>query len=510
MPKIRIKAKTFNGVEINPEVDVFINYGKKDNFLPLFVYNDLKDKIKSKLNRKDLDFEIISKDLDKLKEKKVEIIWEDFKEKILEIVKDIEEIKNPFLNRAINFYEEGKFLEAKEMADNINYEELSQYEKDEYRLLEFMLKNKKSEKEFYEEVDYFQKNPIFLKKLFFHMIKFAQDKRDEKLPRQLISKFEDSFSLKDLNDKEKSIYFYLKGRALYHRGEFIEALRNLIKAKEYAIDEELLANIYNTSANIFTDNLYFDEAIFLANKSLEIRKKLHLDEKVKDTLSLIGGIYLKQNKLNKSYEYFKNIDREDARINNYRAKVAILRGYLNKAKEFIEKSKNIDNEDKKGFRRSIEMLYLFKKGELEKVKEFFSKEFVLPEKREKVDAIVWGAVYTILAEIYFKEEKFEDFLISLYKAIKILLEDNYILEAYYLSLYPYFFDLDKNLIKNFENTLFSLELNSKISDYIYRHSDILKKEANKLVIEIKTDNLREFYKELNQKNIKAFNKYNLL
>jgi len=502
MHRIKIKAKAFNGSEIYPEIDVFISFDKKDKNLPVFVYNALEEKLKQKLNRNELNFEIISKDLDILREKNVEIIWEDFIEKIVLVVDDFEEIKNNFLKRAISFYEEEKKNKAKEILENIDEKTLSNFEKDEYRLLKFMLKDK-NEEEFYKEVEYFSKNPLLLKKLFFHMIKYSEDKRDEKLPIKLISLFEDKFSIRDLTDKEKSIYFYLKGRSFYYRGEFIEALKNLIKAKEYSVDEELLSDIYNTSANIFTDNLYFEEALNLAKKALDIREKLQLDEKVDNTLSLIGGIYLKQNRLNKAYEYFKKVKREDSRINNYRAKTAILRGYLNKAKEYIEKSKELDTKDEKGFIRSIEMFYLFKKGE--DVLKYFEEKFVLPEKSKKVDAIVWGLVYWILAEMYKGEKKS---FIYLCKGIKELIRDNYILEAYYLSLYPYKWKLNKKLIGEFENMITDFRLNSKISDYVYRHSEILKKEAKNLGLEINSDNLKEFY-EKSVKKEDIFDKYNL-
>ena len=142
-----------------------------------------------------------------------------------------------------------------------------------------------------------------------------QDIRDEKIPKEVIKEFEEKFSLNDMSDEEKSRFFYLKARGLYYRGEFIEALRYFIKAKEYVgKNEKLLGDIYNSSANIFNDNFYFDEALSIADKALEVREKLALEEAKKDTLSLIGGIYLKKNNLNKALEFFKQVNREDGRI----------------------------------------------------------------------------------------------------------------------------------------------------------------------------------------------------
>jgi len=512
MPKIEIKAKTFNGLEINPVVDVFINSGKKDKNLPPWIYNSIKEKIKEKFKVKDFDFEIISKDLEILKENGVEILWNDFSEKILDIVKEInKEIENVALKRAYEFYKEGKVTEAKEIFKTIDEDKLNSFDKNEYKFLEFLLDENKNEDKFRKIVKYFEDAPVKLKEIYFDFIKHLQDKRDEKLPKNFIEEFESRFSLKDLNEKEKSIFYYLKGRGLYYRGEFIEAIRNLKKAKEYAVDEELLSNIYNTSANIFTDNLYFKEALSLAKRALEIRKKLHLDEKVNDTLSLIGGIYLKQNRLNKAYQYFKKVKREDSRINNYRAKTAILRGFINKAYEYIQKAKEYETgqkePDKKGFTRSIEMFYWFKKGKFEKVKEFFANEFVLPEKRKDVDAIVWGLVYAILSEIYFKEGKKEDVFKTLFNGINELLNDNYVLEAYYLFLYPVKLGMKKEEIDEFNKKASMFDLKSKLSDYVYRHSEVLKKEAKEFGIEIESDELREYYKNLIE--AKEFDKYNL-
>ena len=509
MPKVKIKAKTFNGIEIEPSVEIFINYGQKDKNLPIWVYNNIKEEIKDRFKVKDFDFEIISKDLDTLKENGIEILWENFIKNILPLMKDInKEIENSALKRAFDFYKEGKIKEANEIFNSIDKDKLSEFDKKEFIFLNFLLDEEKNEDKFKEYVKIFEDNPLKLKEIYFNFIKFLQDKRDEKLPKRFIEEFENRFSLKDLSNKEKSIYFYLKGRGLYYRGEFIDAIRNLKKAKEYATDEELLSNIYNTTANIFTDNLYFDEALTLANRALEIRKKLYLDEKVNDTLSLIGGIYLKQNKLNKAYESFKEVKREDSRINNYRAKTAILRGFLNKAEEYINKSKKFDKKDEKGFLRSIEMFYLFKRNKLEKVKEFFKNEFVLPEKREKVDAIVWGLVYSIMSEVYSLENKKEDVFKALFMGIKNLLEDNYIIEAYYLSLYPYKFEMDKKDIEEFNKRISVFNLKSKLSDYVYRHKEVLSKEAKNFDLEIKSDNLQKFYEDLVNIN-DVFDRYNL-
>jgi len=511
MAKISITAKTFNNLIINPVVDVFINYGKKNTVLPVRIYNQTKERIKKEFNVKEFEFEIISKDLEILMENGIEIIWDDFIEKIIELAKNInKEIENSGLKRAYNFYKENKTEKAENIFKSINEENLSQFDKKEYKFLEFLLdKNKNSEK-FEKYIKIFEDNPAKLKEIYFNFIKFLQNKRDESLPRYFIKQFEETFPLSYLTDKEKSIYYYLKGRGLYYRGEFIEAIINLKKSKQYANDEELLSDIYNTTANIFTDNLYFKEALYLAEKALEIREKLYLEEKINDTFSLIGGIYLKQNKLANSYKFFNKVKRENSRINNYRAKTAILRGYFNKAEEYIKKAKEFEkNEtvyDRKGFLRSIEIFYLFKRGKFNEAEEFFKKEF---EESRNIDAIVWGSVCAVMSEIYFKRNKIEEVYKILFKGIDELLKDNYILEAYYLSLYPYKFEMAKKDIEEFNNQTADFNLTVKLAEYVNRHIEILSKEAEEFGIKTKGKELEKFSRKLiNRENV--FDKFNLL
>jgi len=505
---MKIKTKTFNGLELEMDVDIYIEYGKKDLALLPWVYNSIKSRVKEAINE-DIDFKIISKSLETLKDKNIEIIWEDFIRKVSEYIinDDIDyEIKNSALKRAFELYE-NKNKKAKEVFKSINQENLSKFEKKEYKLLEFLLSDEK--KEIFDEYkEYFKNDSVKLRRVYFEYIKYMQDIRDEKIPKEVIKEFEEKFSLNDMSDEEKSRFFYLKARGLYYRGEFIEALRYFIKAKEYVgKNEKLLGDIYNSSANIFNDNFYFDEALSIADKALEVREKLALEEAKKDTLSLIGGIYLKKNNLNKALEFFKQVNREDGRIYNYLAKSAILREYFNKAKEYIQKSELY--EDKKGFLRYVKFLYLFKQNKFKELKEFFAQEMVLPEKRKDLDKIVLGGIYALMAEMEFINKNNIEAFKYLYSAIENLEKDNYILEAFVVSLYPYKYKIDEKEIEKFENYIKEFSIKEKFLDYIEKHTKILPSLAKEFGVDVSSNNLEEFAKLALKKDKSIFDKYNL-
>jgi tetratricopeptide (TPR) repeat protein len=506
---MKIQVKTFNGLELTMDIDIYVEYGKKDTTLLPWVYNSIKSKVKENFNE-DIDFRIISKSLAILKDKNIEIVWEDFIKKISEFIirDDIDyEIKDSSLKRAFELYE-NRDRKAKEVFKLINQENLSQFEKKEYRLLEFLLSDEK-DKIFHEYKEYFKNDPIRLRRVYFEYIKYMQDIRDEKIPKEIIKEFEEKFSLNDMSDEEKSRFFYLKARGLYYRGEFIQALRYFIKAKEYVgKNEKLLGDIYNSSANIFTDNFYFDEALNLANKALEIREKLALEEIEKDTLSLIGGIYFKKNNLNKALKYFKQVNRDDARVYNYLAKTAILRGYFKKANEYIQKSEILE-EDKKGFLKYVKFLYLFKQNRFDELKELFIQEMVLPEKREGLDKIVIGGIYSLMAEAEFLNNNNIEAFKFLYSAIENLDKDNYILESFVVSLYPYKYEIDKKEIQKFEDYIKEFNVKEKFLDYIEKHTKTLPLLAKKFGVDINSNNLEEFAKLALDKDKIIFSKYNL-
>jgi len=217
---------------------------------------------------------------------------------------------------------------------------------------------------------------------------------------------------------------------------------------------------------------------------------------------------IKKNNLNKALEFFKQVNREDARVYNYLAKSAILRGYFNKAKEYIQKSEMLD-EDKKGFLKYIKFLYLFKQNKFKELKELFAQEMVLPEKRKNLDKIVLGGIYALMAEMEFVNKNNIEAFKFLYSAIENLEKDNYILESFVVSLYPYKYEIDEKEIEKFEDYIKEFSIKEKFLDYIEKHTKILPSLAKEFGIDVSSNNLEEFAK-LTLKNDKSiFNKYNL-
>ena len=476
MAKFNIRAKTFNDIQINPEVEVHIVVGnRKDDFLSLNAYTTLKSKIENDLKIDDFKFYLISKDIKELLDNDVVIDDEDLINKIYpELLNESDnlqiEMQNKTLKRAIELFENRDFSDAKELLESIEKSTLSKFDYDDYMLLKFKLLDDK-EKGFKEYKEFFKNNPIKLKELYFDYIKYLEDKREEKKPYELLKEFEDKFTISEFSSEEKALYLYLKGRNYYFRGEFLLALENLSQALKLAKDERLIANIYNSATNSFTDNLFFEEALNLAKKALDIREKLKLPE-VADTLSLIGGIYLKSNHPKKALDYFKtslNLQKNRTdRIYNYLAKTSILLGFFNKAKEYIKEAKKF--EDSKGFTFLVKLLLLSETKSYKDIFEEAKKNIFIPEIRAKFDKVVLGWAYYILAKKAFEEELYFDGIKYLDNSISYFLKDKYILEGYYVSILNV--KLPKKEQEYFEDILIKHNLKELFLEYLKKHSQI--------------------------------------
>ena len=307
--------------------------------------------------------------------------------------------------------------------------------------------------------------------MYFIYLKYLEDIRDDKRPKKLIENIGKEFNIEqEFNRDEKAIFYYLRGRNFYARGEFLDALKDFKKSLEYCSNEKLLASIYNSATNSFTDNLFFDEAFFMANKAFEIRKKLKLSEK-SDSLSLIGGIYLKRKNFKKAYETFKEVekitDKKDNRIYNYLVKSTIMLGFYNKAKEYLNIAKKYD--DRLGFTILAEMFLIYKTQNYEKLFDYAKENFLITDKKSNFDKVVLGWGYFLLAQKASQEEKYLDSYKFLNSSIEYFLLDKYILEAYYAYLK---IDKDNEYSEYFLNINKEYNLKGEIDEYIKKHSSI--------------------------------------
>ena len=83
--KYKISAKTFNGIDITPEIDIFILLGKGKNILPLGIYQEIQNEILELKNIEKLDFYLFSKDLENLIQQNVNINYTDLKDLIIKL-----------------------------------------------------------------------------------------------------------------------------------------------------------------------------------------------------------------------------------------------------------------------------------------------------------------------------------------------------------------------------------------------------------------------------------------
>lgn len=485
--KYKILAKTFNGIDITPEIDIFILLGKGKNILPLGIYQEIQNEILELKNIEKLDFYLFSKDLENLIQQNVNINYTDLKDLIIKLLLEQMDknlptnITNQKLIRANQFFDDKKINEAQMLLSEINVETLSSFDKDEYILLDFKLKTTKSEDDFRTLIEtVFQNNPIRVKQTYFIYIKYLEDIRDEKTPLKLIKEFEEKYPLSILSSDEKSLFYYLNGRANYARGEFLIALKELSKSKEFINknDEKLLASIYNTATNSFSDNLFFEEAEQIAKKSIIIRNKLKLVE-VQESISLLAGIYFKNNQFQKAYEQYEdslrllNHDQKNskARLFNYLAKSSIMLNSFDKAKEYIEESEKLDC-DNKGFLILVKYLYFYMKKDFNELNELFKITLLLPENKNKYDNFVISWCYVFLAQYKFEINEFDSGVNFLFKAMNYFILDNYILEAFYVSLNIYKYDVPKKDMDNFFILIEDFEINKIFEEFVLKHQSI--------------------------------------
>lgn len=512
MAKFKIKSTTFNGIKIEPEIELFVVIGDKKNNLSLNIYTAIKEKIIETLNIEDFNFYIISKDLENLQNSSIKIDSNSLIDNIFSLVlnemeKSNFEIKNQKLIRSMQLFEEKKEKDAKELFEQIDAKKLSKFENDEYTLLQFKLGDNKRDV-FRDYIQFFKNNPIKSKQIYFEYIKYLEDQRDEREPFKLIEEFEKTNPISELSKEELCLYSYLKGRNYYARGEFLLAIKYLKQAKDnVGKDEKLLSAIFNTTTNIFTDNLFFNEALELANKSYDLREKLKLSQKA-DTLSLLGGIYCKSVNFKTAYNYYKEAEKfqiqKSGRIYNYLAKSAIMLGYFNKANEYIDKSS--EYEDNKGFLVFMKLLLLFKREKYREMIDLYKESFLLPENRKKYDKVVLGWGYALLASAAFSEKKYEDGVEYLYRSVDFFIEDKYILESFYVSLYPYKYEVPDVYMEKFNELIYSLDLKNRFDKYVLKHSNLSKDYANYFEIEkSKENNLEDFYSKIKNINIQNYN-----
>ena len=562
-----VKIKTLNGQELLANIAIYLesrvkfNFEEQDNpLLPIRIYSDVKSKSLDIFKKAfpdlalgSISISMVSKDLESLKVQLLTPDAEDlinavkmlvindvsesigmdknlsFDEKVNQLPKHMREFKTSYLKsnpidnkkliRVSQLIIEKEYSVANELLKEIDKQGLSQLEIEEYDFVWFQLLVKNLREDvpelFKDLLDVYSENHRQLKRLYFEYIRFLENLRDDRKPRNFLREFEDIFPLSSLSKSEKSWYFYLKGRAEYSRGDFLFALENLSLALENADknDERLIASIYNTTVNSFTDNLFFDEANHIAQKAFDLRKKNEYSE-LYETVSLQGGIKLKSGEYKKALEYFLKSEKmfegktstnaNPSRLFNYIAKSAIFVEDFKLAEQYIEKAKNSD--DTKGFSIAIELLLNLKQHNYAHMSELFKSSIMLPENQKVYDnfAIGWGYVYMALAS--FEQKKFKDGAHHLARSISNFQDDMYIFEAFYVSLYLYQYSVPSKEIQRFRDLTKDYYLMDDYEEFIEKHVDVSERYAGGFGFDLpKTNLLKQFYEDTRDMNDENYN-----
>ncbi len=274
--------------------------------------------------------------------------------------------------------------------------------------------------------------------LYFDYIKHLQDIRDDRRPRQLALEFEKRFSPDVLLPADLALFHYLKGRGRYYRGDYLEALRLLCQALEGTPPEQERdrARIFNTAANAFTDNLFYDEALALAHAALTIRERLSLAEH-SDTCGLIAGIHFRRGAFNEARTWWEKqrdaaVEKPDNRLLNNLAKCAMMLDDRDAAANLLDQAR--EQGDERGFTAALELRLLVMNKEVEKAEARFKATFMLPENKTRFDdfAVAWA--YVAMAQCDMDRGKYRDATKRLTKAQTLFLADAYVFEAACVAL----------------------------------------------------------------------------
>ncbi len=549
--KYTISAKTFNGIVIYPEVEIFIDglieintESKRNNFITNRVFSEVENKVLELLSSSfdsidinSISFSIISKDLENLINHRIVPNSEDLIKLITDLIFDslkknlqlddisnlstkedtfkaiygfsIKSSKNLELLRVSQLYEDKKYPEAFQLLISINGNQLSIEEQKRLALLNFSLllknSNKRNDKLFEKNVSKFAEEPSQVKLFYFEYIKFCENIRDTNAPRKLLKEFEDKYPISILSKDELAIYAYLKARGEYGRGEFLTALKYFDKSLKNVDkkDTKFLATIYNSSVNSFTDNLFFDEANLIANRALDIRNLLNLPEK-QESVSCLGGIAFKNANFADAYEKFKEAEklseqftltsRDKNRLFNYIAKSAVMLENFNVVDEYLEKAEVFG--DALGFCKSIRLLSLLKQKKYNEMNELYKSSIMLPENHKKYDNFVLGWGYTYMAQAAFEQKKYRDGIIYLSDSVDFFLDDLYVLEATYISLLLYSNSVPKVHINTFRKLKPIYSIMNQFENYVQKHSVISEKYNETFEIENSSSILQNFYDDI--------------
>ena len=399
------------------------------------------------------------------------------------------EATHPLLLRVNALFKDKKFPEASKLLSSMDEQISTSADRRDWDLLDFMIKLKTTvfspeehEALFRNSLNAVTEHPEIAKQYYFEYIRFLENARDFSRPQLLLAEFENKYPLSILDAADKITYYHLRGRAEYARGDYLRGLdmfNTALDALDPA-DLESLARIFNSAVNCFNDNLFFDEALWIADKAKSIRDLLNLPESL-ETLSCIAGIRTKQGHHEQALTILQEVETkanpsmlipaEHNRLYNYLAKSSVFCKRYDEAYQYLAKAETTG--DPKGFSKQIRLFGLFQQKNYQGMERLFQESFMLPENHklnDGLDRFVLGWAYTLMGEAALIQSKYRDAMLYLNDAIGFFLSDKYVLEAEFCSLQAWTYSMPEQYLKPFREMCDDHGLKQLFDEYVKKHS----------------------------------------
>ncbi len=533
--KFKVNATAFNGKPVQVDIELYvetlnINFRReqKNKLITAEVYQELQNQILMELRQiypqqllETINFKLISRDLEELIGLKFKVQESDLREATIATVlnylaleigvtphRNIEKLKtslgrfenrfvarflsspeqnisNPKLQEAMGSYQEKMFSQASDIINVLSPDDLNYYDRSVWEWLSFATRTKQDKEDspdlreqFDRALERYSQQPSLIKKYYFSYIEFLEDIRDAKKPRELIREFEARYPLSILDDDEAVVYHRLKGRAEYHRGEYLIALEHfgiaLIRVDKNDLKSK--AAIFNSAVNCFTDNLFFESAHWIASQAEVWRRVLDLPQTY-ESISCMAGIETKRKNYAQALELHQKADEliQDIQITdidanrhyNFMAKNYILAGNYARGEEYLDKAEEAG--DHKGFTQSLRMLLYYQQSSYDQMDELFERRF---KAESKYDHFVLGWANALMARAAFVQKRFDAAISYLEDSISLFMSDLYILEARMVSLYGFAFDPPKEYQDKIMGIIINNNIDARFEEYVAKHAEI--------------------------------------
>ncbi len=533
--KFKVNATALNGKAAQVDIELYvetlnINYRRelKNKLITAEVYQELQNQILMELRQiypqqhlEIINFKLISRELEELIGLKFKVKGSDLKEAIIATIYNYlaveigfgyqEDVKQPEvylrqnesrfiarflsspeqnissskLQEAMDSYQEKRFAQASDIIKEINPDELNYYDRSVCEWLSFVIRTKQDKEDspglreqFDQVCQRYSQRPSLIKKYYFSYIEFLENIRDAEKPRELIQEFEARYPLSILDDDEAVIYHRLKGRAEYHRGEYLIALEHfgIAMIRVDKSDLKSKAAIFNSAVNCFTDNLFFESAHWIASQAQEWRRVLDLPQTY-ESVSCMAGVETKRKNYaqalelhHKADELIQDIQITDIDANrhyNFMAKNYILAGNYARGEEYLDKAEEAG--DHKGFTQSLRMLLYYQQSSYDQMDELFERRF---KAESKYDHFVLGWANALMARAAFVQKRFDAAISYLEDSISLFMSDLYILEARMVSLYGFAFDPPKEYQDKIMGIIINNNIDARFEEYVAKHAEI--------------------------------------